>query len=151
MDTQQQKSLARLKGLAVQVQRPTFLAELPLVLSLIFSNLGQAQVDQDFLLEFRTVSDLVEVERISINMLSAQEIADGIAKANGHVVVLIRSVSSVNQSRSLTVRRCWMPWPRRKPIGESYLSKRSTPPCLIGSRLCGGDPDSRRNPYLSFD
>lgn len=92
---QQPMSLARLKGLTVQ--RWQFPAELPLVISLASSKSGQAQVDQDFLLELQAVSDLVKIEKISVNVLSAQDIADGIAKAKGHVVVLIRGGGSADQ------------------------------------------------------
>lgn len=94
-DTQQQMSLTRLKSLAVQ--RRQFPAELPLMLSLISSKSGQAQVDQDFLLELQAVSDLVKLERISVNVLSAQDIADGIVRANGKVVALIRGGGSADQ------------------------------------------------------
>jgi exodeoxyribonuclease VII large subunit len=95
MDTQQQMSLERLKGLAVQ--RRQFPAELPVMLSLISSKSGHAQVDQDFLLELQAVSDLVKLEKIPVNVLSAQDIVDGIRKAAGQVVVLIRGGGSADQ------------------------------------------------------
>lgn len=94
-DRQQQMPFARLNGLTVQ--RRHCPAELPWVLSLVSSKSGQTQVDQDFLLKLQAVSVLAMIEKISVNLLSAQDMADGIAKANEHVVAPIRGGGNADQ------------------------------------------------------
>lgn len=90
-----QMTLARLKGLSVR--RQPFPLQESITVSVVLSRSGQAQVDQDFLQELLSVGDQVEIEKIPVNILSAEDIADGIRRANGDVVALIRGGGSEDQ------------------------------------------------------
>lgn len=94
-DATEQMSIARLRGLGVR--RQLFPVGESIRLSLVVSKSGQAQVDQDFLLELQSLSHWVQIERIPVNILSAQEIADGIKRATGNVVAVIRGGGSAEQ------------------------------------------------------
>lgn len=84
-----------LKGL--EIRRHPFPAALPLKLSVIHSKSGQAMVDEDFLHEITKLGNLVEVERIAVNMLSASDIAGGVERATGNVIAIIRGGGDESQ------------------------------------------------------
>lgn len=90
-----QITLARLKGLGVRRQ-PFPLYE-DIKVSVVLSRSGQALVDQDFLQELVPIEGQVEIEKIPVNILSAEDIAAGIRRASGNVVAVIRGGGNEDQ------------------------------------------------------
>lgn len=90
-----QMTLARLKGLGVR--RQPFPLHEAIKVSVVLSRSGQALVDQDFLQELAPIEGQVEIEKIPVNILSAEDIAAGIRRASGNVVAVIRGGGNEDQ------------------------------------------------------
>lgn len=115
-----------LKGLAVR--RHPFPTRTPIRLSVVHSRSGQAMVDQDFLHEIDRLGNQILLERIPVNMLSAADIAAGVARATGDVVAVIRGGGDDSQFEvfdMLPVLEAFASKPAYRVVGLGHTANRT--------------------------